>query len=239
MRKILVLLFVFSLGAAGGMWSQTLLLPYAATQPYLREWQLVKDWNSGMMIVRETEEVIISQDEGIERAIAKNQDVVVGIRSRKGNTILEGSGFLTASDGLIITLASLVPEGYEFTIYNEEPLEAKVLKRDAENDLALLSVEKNDFQTVSFVDSDAVHLGMPVFLIGKVFEEGDLVTIVNSGIVKASTKNAIRTNIFEASVLEGSPLFDIGGRVIGLNTIDRQGKVIAIPSSILREFSEL
>ena len=242
MKRILISLLIFSLGAAGGMWAQAFLLPYAATQPLYKDREFIKMWNSRVTVIREVEEIIINQDNAIERAIAENRNAVVGVRSRLGNSIREGSGFSITSDGLIVTLATLVPQGYEVTIVaknGDDFTIAQVIKRDIKNNLALLSVEKNGFQTTSYADARDIRLGMPVFLVGKIFEGGELITIANQGIIKATDSEMIRTNIFESSVLEGSPLFDIEGRVVGLNTVDRQGKVAAISSSVIHEFSGL
>jgi len=60
---------------------------------------------------------------------------------------------------------------------------------------------------------------------------------VNQGIVKGFSKDAISTNIFEQSTLQGSALFDIAGRIVGLNTVDKEGKVVSIPSALLVSFA--
>ena len=59
--------------------------------------------------------------------------------------------------------------------------------------------------------------------------------MVNEGIVKYFGEDLIHTNIFESRVLEGSALFDIEGNVLGVNTIDRGGKIVAISISKIRK----
>ena len=240
LRKILSFVIVFSLGAAGGIWAQAFLLPYLASTSPFENWQFVSDWNSRVKIITDAREVVISKDEAIEEIVQKNENVVVGIRSWQGNRAREGSGFIATSDGFIITLASIVPRGSQVMVYvrdGEEAIEAQILKRDSDQDLALLKIEKSGLQTAGFANSNDVRLGMSVLVLGKIFENGNLTTIANKGIVKADSNTSIRTNIFEKSTLGGSPLFDIEGRVLGLNVIDGEGKVTAIPSSVLREFS--
>lgn len=61
--------------------------------------------------------------------------------------------------------------------------------------------------------------------------------VVNEGIVKSFDENYIQTNIFEKIRLQGSPLFNIEGEVLGLNTIDSEGKIITIPISKIKSFS--
>ena len=69
-----------------------------------------------------------------------------------------------------------------------------------------------------------------------IFEKGDFVKMINQGIVKLFTKDYIRTNILEKTVLKGSPLFNISGELLGLNTIDSEGKVTAISITEIRDF---
>ena len=102
--------------------------------------------------------------------------------------------------------------------------------------LALIKLEEENLQTCSFANLDELKLGEKVFLIGIIFEEELPLNIVNEGIVKSFNENYIKTNIFENYLLAGSPLFNIKGEVLGLNTIDSEGKVIAIPITKIKQF---
>ena len=85
-----------------------------------------------------------------------------------------------------------------------------------------------------------MKLGERVFLVGVIFENQKITSlgrVVNEGIVKSFNQDFIKTNIFEKNILKGSPLFDIEGKVLGLNTIDLEGKVIAIPISKIKSFA--
>jgi len=241
-KKIISFLFIFYLGAFGGIWAQAFLLPYFASHSPFHNLGFVQEWNARTTVIREVREFVVNQDQALELTVGRVEKVVVGIESTNGIRTIEGSGFVVTSDGFILTLASIVPQGYTATIslnQEEEALEATVLKRDVQEDLVLLKIEKNGLQTTSFIDEEDVKLGMSVLLLGKIFEEDNLVTIVNKGVIKALSEDSVRTTIFEKTVLEGSPLFNIEGKVLGLNVIDREGKVIAIPASILRSFSGL
>jgi len=50
------------------------------------------------------------------------------------------------------------------------------------------------------------------------------------------SKNLIQTNIIEDKNLQGSSLFNIEGQLVGLNTIDKEGKITAISIKEIREF---
>ncbi|MCH7604424.1 serine protease [Patescibacteria group bacterium] len=241
-RKILSFMGIFLLGSMGGIWAQAFLLPYFASTAPFQDWGFVQEWNSRTTIIREIHEVIINRDDAIQRGVERAEKAVVGIKSERSGVVREGSGFIATSDGFILTLARIVPVGYSVEVYlrdEPEPIEAQILKRDSDVDLVLLKIERGGLQTASFAQEGDLKLGMSVFLVGKIFESGEIVTIANQGIVKALSDGLIRTNIFEVSILGGSPLLDLEGRVLGLSTIDREGKVTAISSSILRFFSGL
>jgi len=59
---------------------------------------------------------------------------------------------------------------------------------------------------------------------------------VNEGIIKSFEKDFIKTNMLEAKVLNGSPLFDIKGELVGLISVGSQGKVKVISVKKLRVF---
>ena len=171
--------------------------------------------------------------------IGKVKNAVVGIRTKtKKGKILEGSGLIVASDGLMVTLAELVPQGSEFSFYiNGERVGFQILKRDLKNNLALVKVKKTGLSTVGFADFSELKLGERIFLLGVFFEKGkERGKIVNEGIVRYYDDSEIQTNILEKEELSGSPLFDIEGNVLGLCEIDSEGRVVVIPISKVKKF---
>jgi len=94
--------------------------------------------------------------------------------------------------------------------------------------------------TVSFADLEKLKLGERVFLVGVIFESQKITPpglVVNEGIVKSFSQDFIKTNIFEKNILKGSPLFNIEGEVLGINEIDSEGNIIAIPISKIKSFA--
>ena len=120
----------------------------------------------------------------------------------------------------------------------------QILKRDLENNIALIKVEKGGLKTRGFADLEKIKLAEPVFLIGMDFPlaittENFLLPpqpTVNAGIVTVFNENIVKTNISEKTEVEGSPLFNMEGKVVGLNFIDEDGQVSTIPISIIRTF---
>lgn len=235
-KKILNILIIFVIGMAGGIFADQILWPYFVERPLFYQYDLEQP----PVYVTERKEVIIQENEALTQAIEKVAKTVVGVRTVTGaGVVLEGSGLILTSDGLMVTLASLVPRGETFSFdWEDQPLSYQVLKRDFAHDLALVKLAQGDLPTTGFGEAE-IKLGERVFLVGVVFSGKKPTKTINEGIVKGVGQESIMTNIFETRFLAGSPLFDIEGRVLGLNTIDQQGRVIAIPIDIVRSFAGL
>ncbi|MDP3901058.1 MAG: serine protease [bacterium] len=234
LSRFFAALFVFFLGALGGMWAQASLLPYLASQPSLANLQFIKDWNARTIVRNEVSQILVGQDEGISRQIEQARSVAVAVQAA-GRT---GTGFVATSDGLILTWASFVPQGFVASaqfVGEEAPVPAQVIKRDFQNNLALLKVDRSNLRTIGFGEEGSVKMGAPVFLVSAVSEDG-VAYSVNRGAVSSLAENVIRTTMEERSLIEGAPLFDLDGRIIGLSYLTQQGRVSAVSSGVLREF---
>jgi serine protease Do len=137
-----------------------------------------------------------------------------------------GSGFIVDESGLIVTNNHVVANAGTVTVKLNDgtELEADVVGRDPDTDLALLKVETDQpLQAVRFADSDRVRVGDPVVAIGSPFGLGGTVT---AGIVSAKerTIGAGRYDDFlqiDAPINRGNsggPAFNLEGEVIGVNS---------------------
>jgi S1-C subfamily serine protease len=237
-KEILKIISILILGAIGGLLFQFFVIPYLITNPYFERFQFVKILKEREIIVNPKEEitVTITENVALEKAIEKVKDSIVFVQSKsKTGKILEGSGLILTSDGLILTLSDLVPQNYQTKIFlNNKEFVPKVLQR--KNNLALLKIEERNLKTISFVDLEKIKLGERVFLLGIVSENNLQKAVVNEGIIKTFDEKLIQTNISESKNLQGSPLFDIEGQLVGLNTIDKEGKILAISIKEIRQF---
>lgn len=238
LKKILKIILILILGAIGGVLAQTLLLPFLAEQPLFAQFSFVKQFKEREVILNKTEEIIIQENTALTRAIERVEKVVVGVRTKtKTGKIIEGSGFVVTNDGLMVTLTDLIPAASDFSFFVEgKQLPFQILKRALKENFALIKIEGENFPTVGFADFSKLRLGERVFLVGVIFDKGVPQKIVNEGIVKSFSQDFIKTNIFEKYFLSGSPLFDINGQVLGICTVDLEGKVIVIPAPKIREF---
>jgi len=233
-NNIFKILAIFIIGTIGGIFADQILLPYFIERPLFHQYRLEQ---APVNVIRE-ETIIIQENEALTKAVDKVQKSVVAIKTTRSNqTILRGSGIIISSDGLVLTLAELVPPSSNFSLFfNGDNVPFQIEKRDLDNNLALIRVEKENLPTIGFSNISELKIGQRVFLVGAVFSGSTMEKMANEGIVKFFGKDFIRTSIVESNILSGSPLFDIEGNILGINTIDAGGGVTAIPISIIRQF---
>ncbi|MDP4009278.1 MAG: serine protease, partial [bacterium] len=235
MKILLALLGLFVLGALGGIWAQSSVMPYLASHNAFQNWRFVQEWNQRTTVIRPTTQIVLTENEARERLVDQVKDAVVGVRAQSGTRVLLGSGFIAYSDGLIVTIADLVPAGFQVSVYlNEEPERAQVLKRDIANNLVLLKIERRNLRTLEF--APGVSAGRSVTLVGKEVGQQDILTSVNYGVVKSIGEEVFKTTMTEKSFLSGAPLFDREGRLAGLAVFEPDRSVNGIPASVLRFF---
>ena len=233
-KNILKIVAVFIIGTVGGIFADQIFWPYFIEKPFFYEYRLEKN----PVYLTESKEIIIQENTALVEAVEKAEKTVVAVRTKtKAGQVLQGSGLVVTSDGLMVTLAELVPQGSDFSFFiGNSPVLFQVLKRDLAENLALVKISDAVLTTTSFARLDKLKKGERVFLIGAVFEEGISVKSVNEGIVKSFDENLIRTSMLEDGSMAGSPLFNIEGDVLGINTIDSQGNVSAIPIAKIKKF---
>ncbi|MBN9309345.1 MAG: Do family serine endopeptidase [Devosia sp.] len=149
-----------------------------------------------------------------------------------------GSGFIIGADGTIVTNNHVIEGAEEIEVYLTDGtrLPAKIVGADSKTDLAVLKVEAGrDLPFVQFGDSDTAVVGDWVMAIGNPFGLGGSVTL---GIVSARNRDIqsgpydqfIQTDAAINQGNSGGPLFDMNGKVIGINTaiIARGGSSLGI-----------
>ncbi len=235
MKKfILYTLLAFVVGIGGGIFADQILWPYFIEKPLFEQYNL----EQRPVYVTERKEVAIQENTALQDSVEKVDKAVAGIITQTDGKTVKGSGLVVTADGLIVSLADLVPQGGKFSVFVEgQPVSFKILKRDLENNLALIKVEKTNLLTVGFANLDNLRQGERVFLVGAFQTTQGVETTVNEGMVKYFDKDAIYTNIMETTTLAGSPLFNVQGEFLGLNTVDYWGRVSAIPVDKIRSFA--
>lgn len=236
-KKLLRVIFVLIVGLIGGIFADQVFCPYFIERPLFYKYNL----EQAPSYVTESKEIIVQENTALQDAVDKVSRAVVGVRTEtKKGKIIEGSGLVITSDGLTVTLASLIPQGETFTFFfDDKPVSFQVLKRDSKNDLALVLItpEEKNLPTIAFGDAEKIKLGERVFLVGNIFNDEGTEKTVNEGIVKNFNTDFIQTNILEENLVKGSALFNIKGEVLGLNTLNLAGEVISIPINEVKKFA--
>lgn len=156
-----------------------------------------------------------------------------------------GSGFIISDDGYIFTNNHVVEntEKILVKISDGKEYEAKIIGTDPKTDIALIKIKPdNGLPTAEIGDSDVLRVGEWVIAIGNPF---GLEQTVTAGIVSAKGRvigagtydNFIQTDASINPGNSGGPLFNMQGKVIGINTaIVAQGQGIgfAIPINMAK-----
>ena len=163
-----------------------------------------------------------------------------------------GSGFIVDASGLIVTSHHVVKgaDSVTVTLQDGRKLEAQVMGVDPKTDLALLEVDADgSLPTVEFGDSDRTRVGDWVVAVGNPFGLGGTVT---AGIVSGRGRD-IGSGPYDDFLQidapinrgnSGGPLFDRGGRVVGVNTAifsptgGNVGIGFAIPANVAKSVVE-
>lgn len=136
-----------------------------------------------------------------------------------------GSGFIISNDGYLLTNNHVV-EGAEQIIVrlsDRRELEAKVVGLDKRTDLALLKIDAKNLPVVELGDSSKLKAGEWVLAIGSPFGFDHSVT---AGIVSAVGRSLpnenyvpfIQTDVAINPGNSGGPLFNLEGKVVGINS---------------------
>ncbi len=163
-----------------------------------------------------------------------------------------GSGVVVAAQGFILTNNHVVEGADEIAVVlpGDKVAEARVVGTDPETDLAVLRVEAQGLQPITFADPASVQIGDIVLAVGDPFGVGQTVT---QGIVSATGRNRLGINTFENFIQtdaainpgnSGGALVDVSGHLVGINTAiysrsgGSQGIGFAIPVSLARQVME-
>ena len=148
-------------------------------------------------------------------------------RRRYRRTQSAGSGVvIDAANGYIVTNNHVVQNADEISVglADGRILNAKLIGRDSQVDLALLQVEAEDLIAIKYADSGTVRVGDFVVAIGNPFGLNQTVT---SGIVSALGRSGLGIEGFEDFIQTDAPinpgnsggaLVDLRGDLVGINT---------------------
>ena len=174
-------------------------------------------------------------------------------RQRQQPRPAAGSGFIISSDGYILTNNHVVEDAEEIIVAlsDRREREAKLIGSDPASDLALLKIDATDLPTVEMGSSAKLEVGEWVVAIGSPF---GFELSVTAGIVSAKGRSLpdengnyvpfIQTDVAINPGNSGGPLFNLDGKVVGINSqiFTRSGGFMglsfAIPIDVAMEVVE-
>ena len=145
------------------------------------------------------------------------------VRSGGSGVVIDAAGFVLTNDH--------VTEGRERVIVglpDGRTVDGRVVGRDADGDVALVRIEAGGLRPVPLGDSEALRPGQPVLALGNPFglADRDHHPSATLGIVSATNRFLGGSKIYGAAIQmdaavnpgnSGGPLFDLRGRLVGIN----------------------
>ncbi|NJM90418.1 MAG: trypsin-like serine protease [Hydrococcus sp. RU_2_2] len=172
--------------------------------------------------------------------------------------VLNGSGTIWRSDGLIITNAHVI-RGWQTSVKLSDGrvLKAKVTAQDPQRDLAVLRVDATDLPAVTVGDTNKLRVGELVLAVGNPLGitgaltmgivhslDGEGIEAIDparqydrkSSIPNLHSQKWIVADLQLAPGNSGGPLANVRGEVIGINTAIAGGLALAIPTQEVERF---
>ncbi len=166
----------------------------------------------------------------------------------------EGSGFIIRADGFVLTNVHVVAdaERIEVRLRDGRRFPGKVVGADEKTDIAVIKIDAKDLPVAELGDSEALKVGQLVCAIGTPFNQDYSFTCGwvsgkgRTNLLGPSSKailyeDYIQTDAFINPGNSGGPLFDVEGKVVGMNTLINgigRGLAFAIPSLMLADISK-
>jgi S1-C subfamily serine protease len=154
---------------------------------------------------------------------ARESSSIVLIAASNGKESSLGTGFVVASDGIIVTNYHIIRKAKEIAVKLSNGLtigELVVAAVDASKDLALLKINKSDLDPVTLGDSRDIRVGQKVMTIGNPY---GLESTISDGLISSLRKTESGLEVIQISVplsegSSGGPLYNMDGEVIGVTT---------------------
>jgi len=156
-----------------------------------------------------------------------------------------GAGTIWQSDGLIVTNAHVVQHGpLKVALYDGRVLDAKLLARDDQHDLAALVVDAHDLPTIQLGSARTLHPGQWVMALGHPWGVTNAATsgiLIGTGRqlpeLPVNAQDWVVADLHLRPGNSGGPLVDAQGRMIGVNTMmTGPGVGVAVSVDVVKEF---
>ncbi len=171
------------------------------------------------------------------------QHSLVQITNGRGGA---GAGTIWHPDGLIVTNAHVIAGRHSLrvTLSDGRQFPARLLAQDTDRDVAALSIDASDLPTIAPGDSKRLRPGQWVLAVGHPWGVTGAVTagiVIGAGAewpeMPPSGQDWIVVSLRVRPGNSGGPLIDVGGRLIGINTLMTGPNVgVAVPAHVVKSF---
>lgn len=135
----------------------------------------------------------------------------------------QGSGFITSSDGYILTNHHVVDGASTLTVImpDKREFKAKVIGSDERTDVAVIKIDATGLPFLKMANSDKLRVGEWVMAAGSPF---GLKNTITAGVISAINRDTgeyvsfIQTDAAVNPGNSGGPLVNMSGEVIGINS---------------------
>lgn len=159
-------------------------------------------------------------EQKIQQVVEKVLPATVALESPAGAS---GSGVVVDKDGLILTAAHVIQGAEEMRVIfpDGKSAKGKVLGANFSKDLGMVRIiDKGDWPTVQRGDSDKLEIGDWVLALGHSagYDPNRTPPVRFGQLVSRGPGNFFTTNCTLIGGDSGGPLFDLDGRLVGINS---------------------
>lgn len=263
--SIALLVAIFFVGGAGGLFFEHTLLPRLATSRVFSRLSFVKNAAQNMTIINKTEQVTIREDDSVEQVVSQPATAVVniiamrdvpktaktlGIRESKSTT-----GVLVTNDGIVATYRDALYDGvakYVVLLGTGQSYDATVVATDPLTNLSFLRINADNLPAIAFANSDDARVGKKLVAIGNasseyqnrfsigILEDKDKTFNLSGKTVSSSEKweGVFSANLKNPSEYVGGPMVQWDGEMVGILgavDFDNGKQYFVIPSNVVHD----
>jgi S1-C subfamily serine protease len=185
---LLILLLVI-----GGIGSEVMdhwIIPHMTASQTFRNWSFLKKANESTTIINNTQQLVIQEDDSIEKTSSQSASSVVNVISIEKKTApnaasvlakvvsashsLTASGVILSNDGVVATYRSaLIEQNAEYVVLlpNGVTYPATLAGIDPLTNIAFLRIDMTGLPTIAFANSDDMRPGKKLILMANSTEE--------------------------------------------------------------------
>lgn len=259
---LVAVFFIFIIGGAGGVLFDRYIFPELATLPGFSEISFLKKATDRVTVINKTEQVVIREDDTVERIVSQPATAVVNIVAVSGavggaKEARTMTGVLLTNDGLIATYSEQPFSGaetrYTVLLFDGSSHEASFAGRDPLTSLDYFRLNGPvNTPAIALANSDDARVGKKLIAIGNTSAEyqnrlsvgilGHINRTFNLAgkTVSSSEKweGVLETDLPGLENFVGGPVIGFNGEMVGMAgmlTFDNDSYAFLLPSNVVRE----